>query len=195
MKSITIFAALLTLALSSCNEETTTSVESSSNGNEGALLAILLPTLPEGALTITEARKNPTPGTKVVLSGKIMGNESPLVDSRAMLTLGDPTKLTSCDLNPDDPCETPWDVCCDDLDLRKASIATIQVLGANGKPFKTGLRGLGGLRELSSLVIVGEVAQGSNKDNFLVTATGIHVAMAEPTKENPARLAAPEPSE
>jgi hypothetical protein len=195
MKSITILATLVTLTLASCNDKTTTSVDTPPENNKGTLLAVLLPTLPKGAITITEARKNPTPGTKLVLSGKIMGNESPLVDSRAMLTLGDPTKLTSCDLNPDDPCETPWDVCCDDLDLRKNSIATIQVLDANGKPLKKGLRGLGGLRELSSLVIVGEVAKGSNKDNFLVTATGIHVAMSEPTKENPAPLTAPELSE
>ena len=50
-----------------------------------------------------------------------------------------------------------------------------------------GLRGLGGLRELSSLVVEGEVAKGSTEKNFIVNATGIHVAMAEPTREDPSQ--------
>ena len=97
----------------------------------------------------------------------------------SLLTLGDPARITSCDLIPGDECTTPWDVCCADPDVVTASVATIQVLDEQGKPLKSGLRGLGGLQELSSLIVVGEVAEGSNEKNFLVNATGIHVAMAQ----------------
>ncbi len=143
------------------------------------LASILLPKAPEGAVSISEARQNPAPGTRIILSGKVMGNDNPIIQSRALLTLGDPTKLISCDLKPEDECPTPWDVCCADPDVVKASIATIQVLGESGKPLTVGLRGIGGLRELSYLIVVGEVAEGSNENNFLVNATGIHVAMAQ----------------
>ena len=114
-----------------------------------------------------------------------MGNSSPLIKSRALLTLGDPARMRSCDLIPGDECPTPWDVCCGDPDVIAASIATVQLVDTAGRPLKSGLRGLGGLRELSSLVVVGEVAEGSSEKNFLVNATGIHVAMAEPTTEDP----------
>ena len=143
------------------------------------LASILLPKAPEGAVSISEARQNPAPGTRIILSGKVMGNDNPIIQSRALLTLGDPTRLDSCDLIPGDECPTPWDVCCADPDVVRASIATIQIIDENGKPVKAGLRGVGGLRELSYLIVVGEVAEGSNENNFLVNATGIHVAMAQ----------------
>ena len=113
-----------------------------------------------------------------------MGNDNPIIQSRALLTLGDPTKITSCDLKPEDECKTPWDVCCEDPDIVSANIATIQVLDKKGMPVKSGLRGLGGLQELSTLIVVGEVAEGSNQNNFLVNATGIHVAIAQVARRN-----------
>lgn len=186
---ITLLLTLLgALSLSSCQKD---GQNESGGGNAGSaphtLLPFLLEQAPKDAVGITEARKNPTPGTKVVLSGKVMGSSNPLIKSRAALTLGDPVRLRSCDLIPDDDCPTPWDVCCSDPDLVKASIATVQILDADGNLLKSGLRGLGGLRELSSLVVEGEVAENSSEKNFIVNATGIHVAMAEPTREDPSQ--------
>ena len=66
----------------------------------------------------------------------------------------------------------------------RASIATIQVIDENGKPVKSGLRGLGGLQELSNLIVVGEVAKESNAENFLVNATGIHVIASKAAGSN-----------
>lgn len=187
MKATNLLPIIASLTLVSCGDKNTADL-GDTDGAKKSLAAFLLSDAPSGAISIQEARKNPTPGTKVVLSGKVMGKEEPLIKSRAMLTLGDPAKMVSCDLRPGDGCETPWDVCCDLQEVIKANIATIQILGDDGKPLTAGLRGLGGLKELSSLVVVGEVAEGSNENNFLVNATGIHVAMAEATKENPAGL-------
>ena len=179
----------LSLGLISCGsrDNETGADKGPDNSTSHPLTSILLPEIPEGAVSITEARQKPAPGTKVTLSGKVMGNENPIIQSRALLTLGDPARITSCDLIPGDECPTPWDVCCDDPDMVTASIATIQVLDEQGRPLKAGLRGLGGLKELSSLIVVGEVAEGSHENNFLVNATGIHVVMAEATKDNPAK--------
>ena len=104
-----------------------------------------------------------------------MGSKSPFVAGRAMVILGDPDKLTSCDIKHGDRCLTPWDVCCDDHDDIKNFTATIQIVAQDGKLVKAGLKGLKGIQELSQLIITGTVADGSNADNLLINATGIYV--------------------
>ena len=181
-----LFTITLCLAVTSCGgrDDEASNNENTASSAFDALQALLLPKAPEGPLTITEARKKPTPGTKIIVSGKVMGNRNPIIQSRALLTLGDPDRLDSCDLIPGDDCPTPWDVCCSDPDVVRASIATIQVIDENGKPVKSGLRGLGGLQELSNLIVVGEVAKESNAENFLVNATGIHVIASKAAGSN-----------
>ena len=187
MKLPTIITAFAAVTLVSCNSKDNGDADAKPPSVDLSLQAVLLASVPDGAVTITEARKNPTPGTEVVISGKIMGKMDPFVKGRALLTLGDPSKIVSCDLMPEDSCETPWDVCCDDPATIAKSIVAIQVLGDDGRPLKHGLKGLGGMRELSSLVVKGTVAEGSSANNLLINATGIHIAMIEPTKENPAK--------
>lgn len=180
------FAIALCLAVTSCGggDDEASNNKTTVSSAFDTLQSLLLPKAPEGAITITEARKKPTPGTQVIVSGKVMGNDNPIIQSRALLTLGDPTRLDSCDLIPGDECPTPWDVCCADPDIVRASIATIQVIDENGKPVKAGLRGLGGLQELSKLIVIGEVANGSNANNFLVNATGFHVIASKAAGSN-----------
>ena len=90
-----------------------------------------------------------------------MENDNPIIQSGALLTLGDPTRLDSCDLSPE-MIVAPWDVCCADPDVVRASIATIQVIDENGTPVSW-TAGLGGLQELSELIVVGEVSDGSTQ--------------------------------
>ena len=181
MKPTILLLALL--ALVSCKEDST--APSSSGTPPTApdattkLDDILLPTAPATPVSITEARKDPTPGREVTLSGDIIGRADVFVPNRAMLILGDPDAITSCNRLHGDTCATPWDVCCDDPDVVKASIATIQVLDANGAPRKSGLKGLGGMKELSQLVVQGTIAEGSGPDNLIVNASGIHIASVE----------------
>lgn len=104
-----------------------------------------------------------------------MGRKDPFVAGRAMLVLGDPAKLTSCDIKDCSECPTPWDVCCDDPDDIKNFTATVQVLDADGKLIKQGLKGNHGIKELSQLIVTGTVAEGSNADNLLINATGIFI--------------------
>lgn len=166
---------LTSLALLACDSGTTTST----NGDTPAahpLASVLISDAPANPISVVEARKNPTVGTEVIVSGDIMGKPEVFVPNRAMLTLGDPNVLTTCNRRPGDLCEAPWDVCCDDGEVIKKSIVTIQLLDADGNLIKTGLKGLGDMKELSSLVVKGTVADGSNADNLIINAGAIHIA-------------------
>ncbi|MDA0767141.1 MAG: hypothetical protein O3A92_10010 [Verrucomicrobia bacterium] len=175
-----LLVLLSALTFAACDKKVETSVEVVTPPSNKSLDALLLPDAPANAITVTEARKNPVPGTEVVITGDLIGKPEVFVHNRSMLTIGDPAVLTSCNRMPGDSCASPWDVCCDDPDLIKKSIATVQVLDADGKLLPSGLKGLGGMKELSSIVIKGTVADGSGPDNLLITANGIHIASIEP---------------
>lgn len=130
---------------------------------------------PSDAISVAAAFADPTPGTPITVTGEIMGQLMPFVENRAMLILGDPAKLTPCNRIPGDLCETPWDACCDLPEVKKVSMATIQLLDDEQRPLREGLKGLGGMRELTTLTVVGTIAEGSNAENLVITASGIHV--------------------
>jgi len=174
MKPTKLIALGLTLALASCSEEKETSKADSST-DPGGLTSLVLTTAPEKPVDIADLRKSAKPGETVTFTGHILGSNPVFMDGRAVMIMGDPKKLTACSLNPGDECETPWDVCCDDPDVIKASIVTVQVVDDAGKPLKTGLKGLGGMKELSAVTVVGQVAESSNDSNMLVNATGLYV--------------------
>jgi len=144
---------------------------------EGAGLpeSLLVAAAPADAVSVVEARAKGKPGDAIILRGKVGGRMKPLSDAAAIFVLADEKAITSCDDNPDDECETPWDYCCEDPDTIKASIVTIQVRGADGKVVRAPIRGLGGLEELSHLVISGTVDETSTDDFMIVNATQIHV--------------------
>ena len=184
MKPTILFLTLF--ALVSCKQETTapssTDTTPTAPTTASALNDILLPAAPANPVSITEARKDPTPGKEVTISGDIIGRDTVFVPNRAVLILGDPDVITSCNRNAADGCKTPWDVCCDDPDVVTASIATIQVADADGQLHKSGLKGLGGMKELSQLVVQGTIAEDSGPDNLIINATGIHITSVEPRK-------------
>ena len=128
----------------------------------------------KAGIPVLEARTHKA-GDKVTVSGKIMGSPSPFVDGRASFIIGDPKKLTSCDLNEDDPCEKPWDVCCEDTKDIAAETLNIQVTDENGKVLKTGLKGINGLKELSEVIIEGTVAANSSADAMTINASAIKI--------------------
>lgn len=126
-------------------------------------------------MQINELRSSAKVGDSVAFAGKLVGGDPVLIDSRAIMTLGDPAKLISCDLREDDHCVTPWDVCCDDPDEIKQNIVTVQAVDADGRPLKEGFRGLGGIKELSEVTVLGTVAEGSNDENMIVNLSGVYV--------------------
>jgi hypothetical protein len=140
------------------------------------LAAVFRPVpVPETLLSIPAFRDAVQPGDEVVFEAKVMGTETPFVEGRALVVVGDEGTLTSCNLRPGDTCETPWDVCCDDPKAIRAGTATVQVVDQAGQVIKTGLRGAGGLQELSRVRVAGVVAPQATGDALIINAHAIEV--------------------
>ncbi len=134
------------------------------------------PAAPSGeAKAIRAARATVRPGEEITLAGRIMGNAKPFVEGRAVFILGDPDVLTPCNERPGDNCETPWDVCCDTAEDKKAGTATIQIAGADGKILRESPEGVGGLEKLAGVTVTGKVAEGSSADLLVVNTRAIRV--------------------
>lgn len=175
MKPSTLILAAAA-AFVSCQKSETGAVEANPVNAPSAELAAVVDAVVEGKpQAIHLVRTTAKPGETVTLSGRVMGNESPFVEGRAAFILGDPEVLTPCNENPDDPCETPWDVCCDTPEDKKRGTATIQVVDADGRVLKEGLEGVAGIGKLSKLTVTGEVAEGSNEEVLVLNATAIDV--------------------
>lgn len=54
-------------------------------------------------------------------------------------------------------------------------MATIQVVDASGSVLRGHLKGIGGLKELSNVVVTGRVAPVSGNNVLVVNATGIFI--------------------
>ncbi|MGE9267284.1 MAG: hypothetical protein ACQKBY_04240 [Verrucomicrobiales bacterium] len=139
------------------------------------LQKFLLAEKPADPVNVSTLFAQPDPGREVTVRGLVMGKMQVFVDSRAMFVIGDDTKLTHCAAMEDDHCETPWDVCCEDPDDIKKAIATVQLTDADGTPLKSSLKGLAGLKELSEVTLTGTLAPGSNAENLVINATGLHI--------------------
>jgi len=171
MKTKSIFVMAAMAVLSGCGKQTQEKQAAVEVPPEFVAQAI------EGTpVPIPEARTLKA-GEKVVLTGLVMGIPHPFVEGRAVFVLGDEGTLNPCDLKGDDHCPTPWDVCCDPPELKAAGTATIQVVDDSGKPLRTGLKGVNGLKELSRVTVAGTVAPNSSPEAFIVNADAIHIGV------------------
>ena len=159
----------------SCQKSDTPEVDPPEAGPSAAISAVI-ETDPAGeASPIHMARQTIQPGDKVTVKGQVMGNKHPFVEGRAAFILGDRELLTPCNENPDDPCETPWDACCDSPEDKKRGTATIQIVDADGRVLKESVEGVGGIENLAKLVVTGTVAEGSSADALVINAEAIKV--------------------
>lgn len=173
MKLTKLLALGLALTLASCSDKK--EVSQQENADKAPSAQLVLDSAPEKAIDIADMRKSAKPGDTVTFTGEVIGSKAVFMDGRAVMIMGDPKKLTSCDKNPDDQCSTPWDVCCDDPDVITASIVTVQVIDDSGKPVKSSFKDMVGVSELSTVTVNGSVAESSNEANMIVNATGIFV--------------------
>jgi len=162
------------LALHACKPSDSTS-SAQTRAADPALDAYFVTEAPADAQAIHIARTTAKPGDSITLKGEVMGREKVFVDGRAAFLLGDPEKLTSCDKNPDDECTTPWDACCDSKELKRIGIASIQILGPDGRVLSHEIKGSNGLKELSYVTLSGVVDENSTEENFIINAEKIHV--------------------
>lgn len=167
-------AAIALLSLNACKPKETAANAEAKTPDPVLAAYFVSEALPD-AQAIHIARTTAKPGDTITLKGEVMGREKVFVDGRAAFILGDPEKLTTCDKNPDDNCETPWDACCDSQEVKKIAIASIQILGDDGRVMARELKGVNDLKELSVVTLKGVVDQSSTEQNFVINAKQIHV--------------------
>lgn len=164
--------------LASCDDKKATTASAPVHATpQSSSLQSVFTTAPKGeAQHIHVARTKAKPGDEITLAGRVIGSESPFVSGRAAFTLGDPTILKACNETPDDACETPWDSCCNTKEEKLIALATVQIVGADGRVLKEEIEGVSGLKKLGTVTVTGKVAEGSSADSLVVNATAIQVA-------------------
>lgn len=129
---------------------------------------------PDGARSVGAVKADPTLTGDVVIVGRVGGRTVPFVPGAAMFVIAD-SKLLSCDQRAMDGCTTPWDYCCEPRDSLLANTATIQVVGADGRPLEANLAGEAGLAPLHTVTIAGKVALRDDAGTLVINAERIHV--------------------
>ena len=172
---INIAHIVIALALASCNRPDPKAAPVNTPQADATVTGIILSTPPAGAIDVHSAIGHAMPGDRITLKGKLLGAEKIFVENRAAFVIGDPGMLTVCSDKPGDTCTTPWDACCDASEIKAAAMATIQIVDNTGAVLRGNLKGVGGLKELSTVVVTGKVAPGSGKNALVVNATGIFV--------------------
>ena len=181
--ALTLSAAAALFALAACDEKPAPAPTTKPAGTSTAApkpaasdipATLFLTAAPADAKDIKDAKPTLKAGDKVTLTGRIGGSEEPFVDGRAVFTIVD-SHIKDCDqMGEKGHCKTPWDYCCEPSDdLAKAS-ATVQVVGADGKPLKSSLKDVHGLKPLATVVVVGTVASVEG-GSLVVNASGMHL--------------------
>ncbi len=172
--------SMLALFLSGCFSETSKPAIPSPTNEKEQISAANIPAglfteiSDEGALSVKDVRVKQA-GEKVKLKAKVIGRSELFVEGRAMFVVGDPDVLKSCDLKEGDGCKEPWDVCCMDEKDIVANTMSIQVVDAEGKALKTGLKGKSNLDNLSNVIIEGVLATNSTAEATILNAEKITV--------------------
>ena len=175
MLRIAILASLL-IVFSGCEKQAekteTTSKETAAASIPSSHFST---TRPSDVKNLAEVKMASKPGEDVVFLARVGGKANPFVESHAVFLAADP-KLVSCELmGDDDHCSVPEDYCCEDPDMLKAGLATIQFVDDNGKPLKTTALGAGGLEPLKFIVVNGTVREKNDDGLFIVDAQTIWV--------------------
>lgn len=177
-RSIVFFGiAFIATIVVGCNEQPKPAAPASgaAPASPAALPAgLFVAATPPGAAQVKDAKAAAKKGEDVVVVGRIGGSKEPFNENRAAFTLVD-TRVKACgETAKDDPCQSPWDYCCEPRDVLTANMATIQVVGSDGKPLRAGLEGVSGLKQLATVTVSGRVADAGS-GVFVVEARAIHV--------------------
>ena len=121
---------------------------------------------PTGAIPVGTARETVTDKQEVVLIGHIGGSAKPFVDRMAAFTIVDP-KVAFCAAA--EGCPTPWDYCCEQNEVKK-NIAMIKVVDSEGKLIAQDAKSLLGVKELSLVVVHGNVQRDEDGNLTLLAS-------------------------
>lgn len=162
-------AAALALVCVGCSNSTTTAPPSAATSPASGQKYVATAE-PAGAVGVGAARESAKTDEEVVLIGRIGGSEKPFVDGVAAFTIVDP-KVPHC--AADEGCETPWDYCCKQNDV-KDNIATVKIVEGGSKTVATDAKKLLGVKELNVIVVKGK-AKRDDAGNLTVLADQVFV--------------------
>ena len=158
-KSTLMALAAAALGVAAGCERAQTGASDAASTSGGVIPTGLFASLPvDDAVSVLDAKASAKQGESVLVRGRIGGSGSPFVDGRAMFTIVDASVL-ACSDTPGDGCKTPWDYCCEQPAGIAKHAATVRVNGEDGSTIRASLKGQGGLRELSTVVVRGTVSQ------------------------------------
>lgn len=180
MKTLSTILILTTgMALTGCNQQTTSS-ESKSEAKPGNQIAEKAAvTLPDGfflteapaeTMSLAEARTKGATGDSVVFTGYIGGRVEPFTEGRALFLVADLEEAPPCA----DGCPTFWDACCTVNEDIIANNASTQVVDENGEILRLDLNGMNGLEPGKEITVTGKIRE-KNESVFIVDATGVFV--------------------
>lgn len=151
--------------------ETSTPPAATPAGLPASLFAASAPTDAEPLMAVKSTAKA---GDQVVFQARVGGRADAFLENRAVFFVVDPAVKSCDDLHPG-RCKKPWDYCCTPADDLLASMATVQVVDADGRPIKQTLHNEHGLDGLTLISVTGTVDQVDDAGNFVVNAESIHV--------------------
>ena len=165
------------VAVAGCDRKSQTATEQPAAAANAEALppSLALAEAPAGANDVLAVRSGAKEGDAVVVRGRVGGSRSPFVDGRASMQIVDASMKACGEGTPMDECKTPWDYCCSEPKDIAAHSASVQVVGADGKPLRASLSGFAGLKPLSKVTVKGTVAKSADSGALVINATGVHV--------------------
>lgn len=128
----------------------------------------------EGARSIADVKADMSATGNVVVKGRIGGRGNLFVKGAAVFLLAD-TSMKSCKERHEEKCPTPWDYCCEDPASLSAKIATVQIVGDDGRPLRVDAQGRRGLDPLATIVVAGEISPRDDTGTLVINAKRIYV--------------------
>lgn len=160
-------------ALTGCNESSSTTSTGGSSSAAPTSSTWRLTAMPEGAVTVRQAKDSASEGDTLAIRGIIGGRMDALATETATFVMIDDAVHNPCVADEDDHCPTPWDYCCTPLEDRQANMATVQLVDENGAPMEFDLTAQG-ISPLDQVVVVGTVAARPDPRILTIRATGLH---------------------
>jgi hypothetical protein len=150
------------------------SSSSAGNASDPLPAGLVLNEAPANARNVADVVKDAKDSDEVVVTGKVGGRKDPFVAGRAVMTVVD-VNQQSCKEIEGDSCPTPWDYCCVPQSLLQPNLATVQFVGADGKPLKADFTSVNGLKPFSEVVVKGQVRREADGKSVVINATGLYV--------------------
>ena len=164
--SATIAATGAVLLMSGC--DATSSEPAAQAETTTQADAWVLTSVPEGAVSITEAKATAKEGDQVIIKGRIGGRMTPISADSPVFLIVD-LELEYCGQFDDDGCPTPWDYCCETPNTITTNSATVQIMGDGAiDPISAGLN------PLDEIVLIGTVGPRPDSQVLTIKTTGIY---------------------